>query len=273
MPAYTHNQSQLFYREQGAGPLLLLLPGNTASSACYQGEMDYFSQHYHVVAPDLRGTGHSERIASWPDTWWEQGAHDVVALLDHLQAETCIAVGSSGGGVVALLLALLSPQRVRAVVADSCTRIFSAPMLHSIVAGREQPPAELAMFWQYAHGDDWQQVVAADSALLLRLAEQGGYDWARERLSQVQCPVLLTASLHDAEIPDIGQHVLAMAQQMPHSQVFLTNAGGHPLMWTRPTQFRCAVTCFLRSALAGQEITAKDAEDAEDTKDRAKKRD
>ena len=33
MPYVTHDDHRLFYREQGNGPLLLILPGNTASSA------------------------------------------------------------------------------------------------------------------------------------------------------------------------------------------------------------------------------------------------
>ena len=42
MPNFIHNSQRLFYREQGEGPLLLILPGNTASSACHPEEVAYF---------------------------------------------------------------------------------------------------------------------------------------------------------------------------------------------------------------------------------------
>jgi valacyclovir hydrolase len=42
MPFFNNNDHQLFYREVGTGPLLLILPGNTASSACHEGEMQHF---------------------------------------------------------------------------------------------------------------------------------------------------------------------------------------------------------------------------------------
>jgi pimeloyl-ACP methyl ester carboxylesterase len=245
MPFFHTADRRLFYRDQGSGPLLLLLPGNTASSASYQSEQDYFSQWFRVVALDFWGMGQSERCARWPADWWEQNAHDAWALLDHLKAPDCIALGSSGGAVVALLLAIHAPDRVRAVVADSGAAAFSADHLHAIVAGREQPPAELIAFWRHAHGDDWSQVVAADSAFLMYLAAQGGADWSQGRLPQVGCPVLFTASLRDSAIPEPARQALTMAAQISGSQVFLVNAGDHPLLWTCPDQFRVACQAFL----------------------------
>jgi valacyclovir hydrolase len=76
MPTFFHNDHQLFYREEGSGPLLLLLPGNTASSASHAGELAYFGQRYCAVSLDFWGTGQSDRLAEWPEDWWEVGAQD-----------------------------------------------------------------------------------------------------------------------------------------------------------------------------------------------------
>jgi pimeloyl-ACP methyl ester carboxylesterase len=119
MPYFLHNRQRIFYREQGNGPLMLLLPGNTASSAHHQGDLDYFAGRYHVVAPDFPGTGRSDRMARWPTSWWEDNAHAMAALVDHLGYEGCVAVGASGGAMVALLMAIAHPDVVRAVIADS----------------------------------------------------------------------------------------------------------------------------------------------------------
>ena len=42
MPHFEWKGQRLFYRERGEGELLLVLPGNTASSACHDGELRRF---------------------------------------------------------------------------------------------------------------------------------------------------------------------------------------------------------------------------------------
>jgi pimeloyl-ACP methyl ester carboxylesterase len=244
MPYFTHDDHRLFYRRQGEGPLLLLLPGNTASSAHMQGELDHFGARFHAVALDFWGTGRSERMAPWPLDWWAQGARDAAALVEALGYADCVAMGTSGGGIVALLMALLAPERVAAVVADSCGEHYPPEALLHIVAQRAQAGPQMEAFWQYGHGEDWAQVVEADSDLLRRLARQGG-DVFEGRLGQIEAPVLLTASLRDEELADVGAQVCAMTARIPRARAFLTGAGGHPVMWTQPEDFRRAADCFL----------------------------
>ena len=57
MPYLEWKGQRLFYRERGEGELLLVLPGNTASSACHEGELAYWSERYHVVSLDYLGIG------------------------------------------------------------------------------------------------------------------------------------------------------------------------------------------------------------------------
>ena len=76
MPYVSSDNLSLFYREQGAGRLVLILPGNTASSVCHEGELDFYGQDYHAVSLDFRGTGKSQRLSAWrhrfgtvPSSW------------------------------------------------------------------------------------------------------------------------------------------------------------------------------------------------------------
>jgi len=201
MPHFTSHGHRLHYYEQGRGPLLLLLPGNSASGAHMRGELEHFSSRgLRAVALDLLGTGRSERLAVWPDDWWLQGARDAAVLVHHLGEESCVAVGCSGGADVALLMAALAPEKVRAVVADSTAPPNLPAELRAAVAARPPDDSAAAGFWQYGHGDDWRQVVQADSDLLLRLAERGG-DILGDCLAKVHCPVLFTASLRDEMLP------------------------------------------------------------------------
>ena len=223
MPHFTHDGHQLFYREQGSGPLLLILPGNTASSASHAGELAYFGQRYRTVSLDFRGTGQSDRLAEWPDDWWE----------------------ISGGAIVALLMAILHPERVRGVIADSTVQRFRKSGLKEAVAERAERTSDQVTFWLQAHGEDWEEVVDADSAMLLRFARKQKGDAFQGRLSEIECPVLLTASLEDPRLPKVGKQIMAMSQQIRNSRAFLTSQGGHPLMWSRPEDFRHVADYFL----------------------------
>ncbi len=249
MPRFVHHSHTLFYRERGQGPLLMILPGNTASSACYEGELEYFSRYYHTVSLDFWGTGQSDRIAAWPDDWWEKAVYDVVGLIEHLGEKNAVLVGTSGGAVIALLTAIFVPKHVQAVVADSCLERYPAALLRMVVAERTQRTDKQIAFWQLAHGDDWEQVVEADSERLRRIAAQGDMDWAQGQLRKITCPVLLTASLCDKSLPDVGQKVCRMAEQIPSSRIFLVNAGDHPLMWSRREDFFPVCNYFLKDVL------------------------
>lgn len=245
MSYFDYLQHRLFYREQGEGPLLLILPGNTASSICHQGELDHFSQHFRAVSLDFLGTGASDRIPVWPEDWWETGADQVEALIAHLGYEDGLLLGTSGGAVIALLAAILYPERVRAVVADSTVERFSPEMLQrNVIEGRSQRSPGQIQFWSFAHGADWEQVIEADTAVLRHLVEHGG-NWFGGRLDEIQCPALLTTSLRDEFFPDVSTQVTSMALQIPDCSVFLANQGGHPLMWTRAPLFRQVVDSFL----------------------------
>ena len=246
MPYFTHDSHQLFYREKGTGQLLLILPGNTASSACHDAELSYFGRQYHAVALDFRGTGQSDRLEEWPDDWWEQGAADAAALIQHVGPEKALIMGTSGGAIVALLMAVLYPDYVSAVVADSCLEKYPPEVLHKVVKERLQGTEKQIEFWTLAHGDDWQQVVKSDSALLLRLAQPGTLDWARGRLQYIQCPVLLTGTLQDNVLPRIDLQMCNMASQIPGCRLLLVNQGKHPLMWSRQEDFRHISEHFLK---------------------------
>ena len=244
MPDFTANGHRLHYRELGHGDLLVLLPGNTASSAHLQGELAYFGQSFHAVALDFWGTGQSERLPVWPDDWWQQGAVDAAALITRLNEAPAVIVGMSGGAAVALYLALDFPHLVRAVIADSFTPTFPSGTLVREVNARLPASPEAAYFWAVGHGADWQAVVACDGDLCRQFDQSGG-DFFGDRLKEVRCPVLFTASLADDLLVDVAAQNLAMVAQIPDSRVFFAREGAHPLMWSDPIAFRAAANAFL----------------------------
>jgi len=245
MPYFEWNGNNLFYRQRGNGPLLVLLPGNTASSAHLQSELDYFSDRFKIAALDFLGTGQSDRVEVWADRWWLQGARQTAALIEHLGAEHAFLIGTSGGAVAALLTAIHFPEKVLAVVADSF--VEKAPpdqFRQHVIADRAQRTPGQVEFWRTGHGNDWEQVVDADTAMLEHFANQGA-DWFNGKLDQTQCPVLLTGSLKDELIIDVADQFCGMVQKIRYCRLYLHSQGGHPLMWSQPTVFRAVSDLFL----------------------------
>ena len=249
MPYFEWNQHRLFYRQKGEGQLLLVLPGNTASSAAHQGELDYFSDRFHVVSLDFLGTGQSDRVEVWADQWWLDGARQAVSLIEYLGYETAIIMGSSGGGVAALLAAIHFPTLIHAVVADSFVEIVPPDLFRKrVIDERSQRSPDQIGFWEFAHGTDWEQVVDADTAMLTRFADQGA-DWLKGELGKIQCPVLLTASLKDTMLYQPAQQFCRMVETISDCRIFLHHEGGHPLMWSAPDAFRAVANHFLNSVI------------------------
>lgn len=249
MPKFTFQGKQLFYRYQGDGPLLVILPGNTASSICHQAELDYFADSFTTVALDYLGTGLSERVSQLPADWFAYCADQTAALIEHLALGPAILVGTSGGAVVALHCAAAHPDKVRAVIADSFTPAFTPQMLRqNVIEERSQPTKDQAAFWQYAHGEDWQSIVETDTQILIDLVENGG-QWLGESLPRISCPVLLTFSLEDPMLMEPVKYGFEILSQLPDGRIFFSPKGGHPLMWSAPEAFRQAIQGFLSQFL------------------------
>jgi pimeloyl-ACP methyl ester carboxylesterase len=101
--------------ETGA-PQLLLLHGWMDVSASFQFVVDALARQWHVIAPDWRGYGLTDR-GPGDCYWFADYLADLDAILDALSpAAPAIVVGHSMGGNVALLYAGARPDRVRALV-------------------------------------------------------------------------------------------------------------------------------------------------------------
>lgn len=245
MPKFTYQGNQLFYRRQGEGPLLVILPGNTASSICHQADLDYFANLFTAVSLDYLGTGLSDRLTHLPEDWFGYCADQTAALIEHLGLGPAILLGTSGGSVVALRCAAAHPECTRAVVADSFTPVFTPQMLQqNVLKERSNPTKDQAAFWRFAHGEDWSSVVKMDTQILIETVNNGG-QWLRETLARVTCPVLVTLSLEDKMLIDPAKYGFEILSQLQDGRLFFSPKGGHPLMWSAPEEFRQAARGFL----------------------------
>jgi pimeloyl-ACP methyl ester carboxylesterase len=116
------NGMELHYDTYGAGEALLWLHGGMGHGADWQYLFKSPPLGYLLVAPDLRGHGRS--TGAGPTYSFKQSAVDVLALLDALQIDRVKIIGLSGGGISALHVATIQPDRVEMMVVVSAPAAF-----------------------------------------------------------------------------------------------------------------------------------------------------
>ncbi len=246
MPEFYFEGKRVHYLEAGQGDCLLLLPGNTSSSAIHGPDIEHFARAFRVLCPDYLGCGRSERVDDLAEDFWWANARMVIDLLRHRGIDRVVAVGTSGGGIIALAAAILAPNTVRGVAADSFKgETLSREWVREIARDRQVRSEGQRQFWSGAHGDDWERVVDFDTRMLEKAACTGA-SLFHGRLSEIRCPVLLTGSLADEFLPDLAEGMLAVARQLPSARTIFFSTGGHPVMWSRADDFRREVEDLLR---------------------------
>lgn len=111
---FHYNNSFIYYTVQGSGPALLLLHGFMESSTMWNKIASTFYETRTVITLDFPGHGNSAIVAA--EHTMELFAEITNALLDHLQIETCTAVGHSMGGYVVMAMAELFPKKIEKLV-------------------------------------------------------------------------------------------------------------------------------------------------------------
>ncbi len=140
MPHFIHDGQRIAYTEYGGGPAALDGGGNRARTArsapaasrpvilvhglLLSQEMDrplardLAARGNRVITVDLLGHGESDR----PRDMWRYSmrifAQQLLGLLDHLELDEAVVMGTSLGANTALELAALAPERLRGMVIE-----------------------------------------------------------------------------------------------------------------------------------------------------------
>ena len=249
MPYFRYNNNNIHFTKTGEGPLLIIMPGNTASSAAHAGDLKHFSDRFTTAAIDFLGTGRSDRIGRWPVNWWDEAGSQAAALVEHLGFGSASLLGVSGGAIAALSAAARFGTLFDAVVADSFSMTFTEPMFsRNVLSERSGPDDQQKGFWAAMHGSDWADVVENDTEMIRSVVDGGGR-CCSARLQDIGCPVLLTYAEGDSFIPDAAAVAEETAAGIPDCRLLLEPGGGHPLIWTKPAAFYGAADGFLNEAV------------------------
>jgi pimeloyl-ACP methyl ester carboxylesterase len=106
--------------EMGSGPLVILVHGWPESWYSWRGQIPLLAKAgYRVVAPDLRGFGHSDKPPAVDDYNILHLTDDLVAIIDAMGEKQAVLVGHDWGAGIAWNAILLHPERFRALAAMS----------------------------------------------------------------------------------------------------------------------------------------------------------
>ncbi len=97
-------------------PVILCLPGLTRNSKDFASLANTLQQTHRVICPDQRGRARSARDPDPARYRPDQYVLDMRALLDLLQIPEVVVIGTSLGGLMAMLMMATLPTRINAAV-------------------------------------------------------------------------------------------------------------------------------------------------------------
>jgi pimeloyl-ACP methyl ester carboxylesterase len=173
------NGIELNVLDEGDGPLVVLCHGFPELAYSWRHQVPALTQAgYRVLAPDMRGYGHSSAPAQVEAYDVVSLCEDMTGLLDAVGQDSAIFVGHDWGANVTWQLAVLHPERVRAVAGLSVPFVPHAPAA-PIPIMRRHLGEDFYIVW-------FQQPGVADAALArdvrrtLTTSRQWTAQWADE---------------------------------------------------------------------------------------------
>jgi pimeloyl-ACP methyl ester carboxylesterase len=114
---------KLAYCEQGDGPALILLHGNSESKAIFSKYQHVHFKDFRTIAVDSRG--HGETISNDTSYSIKQYSEDIIYLCQAKGVMHAAVIGYSDGGNIALFLASSEPKLFHKIVAISPNYLVS----------------------------------------------------------------------------------------------------------------------------------------------------
>lgn len=110
---------RLHYRDYAGAedrPVVVCLPGLTRNARDFEGLAGRIAGQWRVICPDMRGRGDSQYAKNSATYNPLQYVQDINALFDELRIERFVVVGTSLGGLMAMLLAMIDAKRIAGAV-------------------------------------------------------------------------------------------------------------------------------------------------------------
>ncbi|MBI3989430.1 MAG: alpha/beta fold hydrolase [candidate division NC10 bacterium] len=263
MPKAAVNGIEMQYIIEGKGPALVFIHGLGSSLEAWRPHIPFFVDQWQVIAADTRGHGESSKPPGPYSI--ELFARDWHALLDDLGIEKTVLLGLSMGGAISMQLAVLQPERIRALV------------LVDTWGGPDRPDFEFARLMEERIALAQTKGMRAYAEAAVQSAFSEGYRKSNpqaiqefiearvnlpiepviaatracvafnllNRLHEIQAPTLVLVGSEDILTPPSLSK--AIVERIPHAVYREIPGSGHVLPVEKPEEFRAAVAEFLEN--------------------------
>ena len=252
MAYFKYNDKKIYYVEFGKGEPLIFLHGNTASSNMFLEVTNNYTDYFKVILIDFLGHGKSDRLEVFPTDLWFDEAMQVITFLREKQYEKVNIIGSSGGALVAINIALEAPELVSKIIADSFEgEVPLKSFTTNLITDRElsKNNKDLRLFYQYMQGNDWENIIDNDTSAIMLHAQKIGKFFHKD-LHDFLPDILMTGSKQDEFFVNVTSTYLEntygkMLEKIGHGEIHLFDCGGHPSMLTNAKEFAALAKDFL----------------------------
>ena len=254
----------LEYEASGDGEAVLLIHGALIADALLPLTREAaLADRYRLIRYRRRGHAGSDPV---PERFSnEQQAQDAVALMKHLGVERAHVIGHSGGGTIAVALALEAPSLVHslvvlepAIMPADVAPVFSeiaAPALEAYRSGDSRRAVDLWMD-MVGSGSDWRSTVAVtvpggaeqaekDFSTFFEVDFPAFREWSfdRERASRIRQPVLYVSGSESGPRIEAGkQHFRSL---IPHTEEAVVPGVDHFMQMQDPKLVAAPIADFL----------------------------
>lgn len=268
--AFTHASDGTRIHYEVTGPRdaepLLCIQGLGTDLRGWTFQRFALGRHYRLLLVDNRGVGGSDKPPGPYDL--EVMANDALAVLDAEGVASAHVMGASMGGVLAQILAVRHPERVRSLVL-ACTACRHQPWRRELLEGWATVAAEQgmralagrALRWLAGprHRRRFGLPFNVFAPFVLNLPASAFVSQVRAILDQTDDVRLLLCDLDVPTLVVVGtQDILTpradaeeLVELIPGAELAILSGGAHGLMFDRAGDFNATVQSFLDS-VAGQ---------------------
>jgi pimeloyl-ACP methyl ester carboxylesterase len=217
----------IYYAVRGGGPELVFLHGGGDSGErSFVHQLDVFSEHHHIVAPDQVGQGRTPDVPG-PLSYTAM-MEDTAELLRVLKLRHVDVVGFSDGGILALMLAVQHPELVRRVVVSGVN-----------------------IFPEGLRPDDLEELRATEIATPTTIDEKLTHLWLTSQtevelnlglLARISQPVLVISGDRDAITLE---HTLKIFHALPNAELCVLPGTDHATFSGRSEWLNPIISSFL----------------------------
>lgn len=259
--------ARLHYEVTGrpGGDPVLMIQGLGADKNGWNLQRIALSFRYRVIAFDNRGAGRSDQ--PFGTYTLDQMANDAVTVLDHAGFTSAHVVGASMGGVIAQLVALHHPDRVRSLTL-ACTACRNHEWRRDLVSGWAATASEQGMgamtreAGRWVIGPrSWRRMWPAMGWLGPMRTRQPSHGFVSQVRAILEADDTAAQDLSGITVPTLvivgNQDVLTtrgdaeeLAERIPTAELVVISGAAHGLMVEHATTFNRVLLDFLRRVRA-----------------------